>query len=524
VSEVIVQKRKLTRVRLFLVLHTRLGNCIGWILYSFLTKDFFLFAANISGLILSIWFNLSASNLLFKQQVAQLPDVIKVLDSDERSGDTVNPDLSNDRVSQTNLSAIDEGGGDDEMAGGSAGGNPQKDLENQGNPTSAPITELPVFYNAPVHNSRVMAMSLLWIIVFSVIGFGENISANTKELIVGSVTNFCLVFFYAAPLSCIAVVLKTRNTATLHVPTMFTNTASSVFWGVYGFGVMDFFVAVPNLIGFLLGVAQIVLYMIYPRVETISVPVITAAIPVPGATVGEDGTTEMEVVQLQLHNVATDDLLGHSNMLGNTNAGDPSNNPMNMAYGIPSDGNDDSNTITTLHKHEITMDGVTAASTENPLVLQYNAPIDSTAQQLAGSSVPAPPEPVPFADISSNTPGSRIGVLHRRTSSRGADRLLEISNDNSSASTNHGRNPSVGSGSNITNPLNVATVATVATVHHRRIVSNSDSSSFLAGLFASDHDILSMETTTSATLHRRVLSTSTINSSSHNDSIREHQN
>lgn len=475
-----------------------------------------MFAGNISGLILSIWFNLAASNLIFKQQVAQLPDVITVLDSDERSGDTtVHPDLSNkDRVSQTVLSAIDEGGDKDEMASGSARENLKTDLEKQqGNQTSAPITELPVFYNAPVHDYRVMAMSMLWMIVFSVIGFGENISANTKELIVGSVTNFCLVFFYGAPLSCIAVVLKTHNTATLHVPTMFTNTASSVFWGVYGLGVMDFFVAVPNLIGALLGVAQIVLYMIYPRVETKSVPVITAAIPAPGATVGEDGTTEMEVVQLQLHNVATDDLLGHSNMLGNTNAGDPSNNPMNMAYGISSDGNngnDSNKNVTTLHKQEITMDGVTAASTENPLVLQYNTAIDSNAEQLAGSD---PPEPVAFSDTSCNTPGSRIGTLHRRTSSRRSGRMLmETSNDNTN---NHGRNPSAGSGSNVTNPPNVATVASV---HHKRIVSNDASFSFLAGLFASELDIMNLETTTTATLHRRVLSTSQNNNNNNKSS------
>ena len=112
---------------------------------------------------------------------------------------------------------------------------------------------------------------------------------------------------------------------------MFTNTASSVFWGIYGLAVMDFFVAVPNLVGAALGVTQIVLYMIYPRQESMTVPVITAAIPAASGAVGED-SAEMEVVQLQMHDISTPDLLNNTD---NTGLHEISNNPLAVEYAVP---------------------------------------------------------------------------------------------------------------------------------------------------------------------------------------------
>lgn len=416
--------------------------------------------------------------------MAQLPDVIKVVDHDERSGST-NEETGLERHSSSSqkslhLSAIEEG---DEEKGNTNNPRSKEQDEIPAKDSSkkrvspSPITELPVFYKAPDHDYRVMAMSVLWLSVFSIIGFADSIDGSTKELIVGTVTNFCLVFFYGAPLSCIAIVLKTRNTATLHVPTMFTNTLSSLFWGIYGLAVLDFFVAVPNLLGAMLGVIQIALYMMYPRVETNTVPVITAAIPAPGANVDDgNSTTEMEVIQMQLHDVTAGSILGQSGMMGNTNAGDMAHNPINIEYAFPNSLDDNYTNVTTLLKQEITMDGITDASTENPLILQYAE--NSSNLSPEGASLEA-----------SN---SRIGTLHRRASSRGAGRL---------GSFGEGADP----GSSM---ISTPTTATVASVHHKRVISDTDTS-FLAGLFASDRDLLNVDTTTTATLHRRFLSSST---------------
>ena len=313
-----------------------------------------------------------------------------VTNSDDRKLMMKNNDDNN--INNTTPTTTDDGVNNKPLEG--------KRTEEEHQPLTGPppITELPVFYKPPVHDYRVMAMSLLWITVFSIIGFGDSLSATTKQLIVGSVTNFCLVFFYGAPLSSIAIVLRTRNTATLHVPTMFTNTASSVFWGVYGIAVMDYFVMVPNLIGAVLGIAQIVLYMLFPRIEMATVPVITAAVPT--GAVNEDGVTEMEVVQLQIHNVATGDLVSGATPTDPNNINDPSNNPLAVEYAVPTDelGNPDPN-ITTLHKRGISLDGNTV--TENPLVLQYADDItnnnNNSIRDIENPTYsPAVPDPAPL--------------------------------------------------------------------------------------------------------------------------------
>jgi solute carrier family 50 (sugar transporter) len=484
-------------------------------------QDFFLFAGNITGLVVSIWYNLSASNLLFKQQVAQLPDIINVVDLEERSGYTEGEGLSSRDMKEQEkqlqrksvMSAIDE---DKEMSQhGKANEHLLNDLPNNvdeshrssvskasqetsgANKGMLPITELPVFYKPPEHDYRVMAMSLLWIVTFSVIGFGDAISTTSKELIVGTITNLCLVFFYGAPLSSIAIVLRTHNTATLHVPTMFTNTASSVFWGVYGLAVFDYFVMVPNLVGAALGLSQIVLYLTYPRIETMTVPVITAAVPAAGGAIG-DGPTEMEVVQLQLHDLSTPDLLH------NTGINEMSNNPLAVEYTIPTDehGNVDSN-VTTLHKRQISMEGISGVlepNAENPLILQYASPSDQITNSFDGDSSNVPPSSPILAPAQFNQDVEiapiGVGLLHRRTSSRNTGLL----NDANLGTAN--RQVSNTAGGTSLFPAN----ATVASVHHRRILSNSGENHFsLAGIFSGDNDNV---ITTTATLHRRVHSSS----------------
>ena len=495
-----------------------------------------MFAGNVTGLIVSIWYNLSASNLLFKQQVAQLPDVINVVDFDERSGDTATSSSGrgaskemedNDVEKQTPpdspkkyrppskmMSAIEE---DKERQDteipkelDSSGRSDEEDksvkeLDNSGRSNASnggpPITELPVFYKPPTHDYRVMAMAMLWIIVFSVLGFANVITPTGRELIVGVTTNLCLVFFYGAPLSSIAIILRTRNTATLHVPTMVTNTASSVFWGIYGLAVMDFFVMVPNLLGACLGFAQIALYMIYPRQEMVTVPVITAAVPAAGAELG-DGSTEMEVVQLQLHDVMSPS--AGVDVLNNTGINDTANNPLNVQYEVPTDenGNVDPN-VTTLHKREISLDGVSGVhvpSTQNPLVLQYSGAATGMSEGTSEIHPPSStPDPVPISEPQLEPPAPSIGLLHRRQSSRNGGLTSgigarDVSNDSALAAS---------SGLN----------THVASVHHRRVLSNADTGFSLAGIFASNNDAA---TTTTATLHRRVVSNS-MDSNQHED-------
>ena len=118
------------------------------------------------------------------------------------------------------------------------------------------------------HETLLMWIVVMWVALLCLIFFANVIDTDTSILIVGSFTNFNLVFFYGAPLSTIMTVIHEGNSISIHVPTMVTNTLSSSFWMVYGLAIADFFVAAPNGLGTLLGAAQVALYIMYPRGTT----------------------------------------------------------------------------------------------------------------------------------------------------------------------------------------------------------------------------------------------------------------
>mmetsp|Transcript_31050 Transcript_31050/g.75040 ORF Transcript_31050/g.75040 Transcript_31050/m.75040 type:complete len:395 (-) Transcript_31050:265-1449(-) len=116
------------------------------------------------------------------------------------------------------------------------------------------------------HERLVLFFVVVWVIVISIVTFAkDSIDDETKQLIVGTVVNMNLVFFYGSPLSTIFAVIREKNSASIHIPTMVTNTLNGTFWFIYGMAILDFFVAVPNGLGTLLGVVQIVLCATFPR-------------------------------------------------------------------------------------------------------------------------------------------------------------------------------------------------------------------------------------------------------------------
>ncbi|KAL6345082.1 hypothetical protein AAG906_013565 [Vitis piasezkii] len=69
---------------------------------------------------------------------------------------------------------------------------------------------------------------------------------------------------FAAPLSIIIVQACDRNkNCKSTCPSMSFLTICSTMWFFYGIFVRDFFIAIPNVVGFVLRVAQILLYIIY---------------------------------------------------------------------------------------------------------------------------------------------------------------------------------------------------------------------------------------------------------------------
>ncbi|XP_074564214.1 uncharacterized protein LOC141820747 [Curcuma longa] len=78
----------------------------------------------------------------------------------------------------------------------------------------------------------------------------------------------CVAFsisVYAAPLSIIRIVVRTRSVEFMPIGMSFFLTLSATIWLGYGVFSQDIFVMIPTAIGFFFGVAQMAIYVIYKR-------------------------------------------------------------------------------------------------------------------------------------------------------------------------------------------------------------------------------------------------------------------
>jgi solute carrier family 50 protein (sugar transporter) len=227
------------------------GNCLGWIVYGFYTRDAFVFAANVPGLILSLWLNMGAAKL----QYFALRDDIKH-----------QPALSQQPVREDwNASpAIMEADDDDileEFPDSEHVGSEQHG--SNGSSGGAGLGELLVLVP---QEEALLRILVGWAAVITWVGW---LSTSTNPAAtIGVVVNVNLVFFYGAPLQTVQTVVTERNSESIHVPTMVMNWMNTTFWILYGFARHDFIIIVPNALGLSLGLIQGVLCVMFPRRET----------------------------------------------------------------------------------------------------------------------------------------------------------------------------------------------------------------------------------------------------------------
>eukprot|EP00977_Amphora_coffeiformis_P020379 scaffold8195_cov156-Amphora_coffeaeformis.AAC.3 len=231
-----------------------LGNCCGWVAYSILVNDLWIFAGNAPGFCLSIWLNMGATKLQY--QAFRMTEIRKSLKShfEKLRTEEVAENTKHDSTYSSDSAQSQDKNGSHVSAI---------------DPADKIIHSLTSFESSEIvapHESVVMIISMIWVACIALVAFGSGFSQTTKEWIVGIFVNLNLVFFYGAPLSTIWTVLRTRNSASIHILTMIGNTLNGTFWGLYGLAILDPFMATPNLLGTALGVIQIFLVVTFSRI------------------------------------------------------------------------------------------------------------------------------------------------------------------------------------------------------------------------------------------------------------------
>ncbi|MFS7971425.1 putative SWEET sugar transporter [Helianthus anomalus] len=126
--------------------------------------------------------------------------------------------------------------------------------------------------------------SLKLIVLLIVVGFGLIValtqflaSGVTRGVIVGWI---CLVFslcVFVAPLGVVRQVIKTKSVEYMPILLSVALTLSAVMWFFYGLLLGDFNIAIPNVLGFIFGVLQMILYYMYKNKKPVADEKITTS-------------------------------------------------------------------------------------------------------------------------------------------------------------------------------------------------------------------------------------------------------
>lgn len=114
--------------------------------------------------------------------------------------------------------------------------------------------------------NRIILLVLMSAALLEAVGFlgamGVLLHNDLKRLW-GLVANGILLVFYASPLSSLLKVFQTRSNASIHLTMAVMTILNSALWVVYGLAIKNAYIWVPNSVGGILGLVQVILYIVF---------------------------------------------------------------------------------------------------------------------------------------------------------------------------------------------------------------------------------------------------------------------
>ncbi|CAL0319817.1 unnamed protein product [Lupinus luteus] len=127
---------------------------------------------------------------------------------------------------------------------------------------------LAMFLLYATKKTRISTIKLL--LLLNVFGYGAvllstlYLAKGSKRLsIIGWISLAFNISVFAAPLGIMRRVIKTRSVEYMPFTLSFFLTLNAVMWFFYGLLLKDYYIAFPNTVGFLFGIIQMVLYLVY---------------------------------------------------------------------------------------------------------------------------------------------------------------------------------------------------------------------------------------------------------------------
>ncbi|XP_022718988.1 bidirectional sugar transporter SWEET9-like isoform X4 [Durio zibethinus] len=117
---------------------------------------------------------------------------------------------------------------------------------------------------------REKVFTVKWIIIFNLGGYclimvltNLLIERSKRVTVMGWICAVYNVAVFASPLSIMRHVIRTKSVEHMPFFLSFFLTLCATMWFFYGIFLEDFYIALPNVLGFLFGIAQMILYVIY---------------------------------------------------------------------------------------------------------------------------------------------------------------------------------------------------------------------------------------------------------------------